>query len=156
MSSLRYFFILDGSDSIIFGIAGIGLSSLLGGYGQDLVTNRFADARKVLGHGVGPLDGVDITGRMAGVEVVAVLGIRVAGCCPSGKFCELGLECLPFLGALAMVWTLGNQESPEFLHWVHFVNWDWGASSSLELWPLGNQESPEFLHWVHCKLIGVL
>ena len=38
---------------------------------------------------------------------------------PLAKFCKLGLGSFLFLGALAMVWALGNWESPEFLHWVH-------------------------------------
>ena len=60
---LGVFLVFEGSDSIIFCMVGIRLSSLLGGNGQDLVINRFADAGTVLGHGVGPPDGMDITGR---------------------------------------------------------------------------------------------
>ena len=39
-------------DSIMLCFASAGFLSLLGGTGQDLVTNRFADARNVEGHGV--------------------------------------------------------------------------------------------------------
>ena len=62
------------SDSIIFCFACAGLLSLLGGTGQDLVTNRFAEAGKVKGHGVLVLVGLDIVGGVA----AAVVGIRVA------------------------------------------------------------------------------
>ena len=55
-------FIFEGSDSITFCIAGIGLSSLSGGNGKVPVINRFADGGTVLGHGVGPPDGMDVTG----------------------------------------------------------------------------------------------
>ena len=42
--------IFEGSGSIIFCVAGIRLSPLLGCNGQDLVINGFADAGTVLGH----------------------------------------------------------------------------------------------------------
>ena len=84
--SLGVFSVFEGSDFIISCIAGIGLSSLLGSNGQGLVINRFADARTVLAHGVGPLDGMDITGSMPGVAVTVVYGFRVAGCCSIGEF----------------------------------------------------------------------
>ena len=62
------------SDSTIFCFASAGLLSLLGGIGQVLVTNRFAEAGKVEGHRVEALVGLDIMGWV----VAAVVGIRVA------------------------------------------------------------------------------
>ena len=78
---LGVFLVFEGSDSIIFYVAGIGLSSLLGGKGQDLMMNRLPNAGTVLHHGVGPLGGMEITGSMVGVAVSVVLGISVTGCC---------------------------------------------------------------------------
>ena len=63
--------------------------------------NRFAHAGTVLGHGVGPLDGVDITGRMVGVALAVVLGIMVAGCCFIGEILWTGI------GALSLPWGFG-------------------------------------------------
>ena len=114
--SLGVFSVFQGSDSIIFCIADIWLSSLVGGNGQDLVINRFADVRTVLGHGVGPLDGMDITGSMAGVAVPVVLVIRVAGCCSIGEILWTGI------GLLSLPWSFGHGlgiGQYEFLHWVH-------------------------------------
>ena len=68
-------------------------------------------------HGVGPLAGVNTTGRMAGVTVAVVLGIRVAGCFSLGEILWAGI------GVLSLPWDFGlgweNWESAEFLHWVH-------------------------------------
>ena len=54
---------------------------MLGGIDQDLVTNRFAEAGKVEGHGVVALGGLDIIGGVAD----AVVGIRVADTLGSTK-----------------------------------------------------------------------
>ena len=54
---------------------------MLGGNGQDLVMNRFADAGTILGYGIGSLGEVDILGRMTGLALTVVLGISDAGCC---------------------------------------------------------------------------
>ena len=63
---------LAGVFSICF--AGAGPFSLVGGIGHDLVTNRFAVAGTVEGHGVVDLVGLVIIGRV----VDALVGIRVA------------------------------------------------------------------------------
>ena len=52
---------------------GTGLS-LLGGIGHDLVTNKYAVAGKVEGHGGGALTGLDKIGRMVAVVVTVVVG----------------------------------------------------------------------------------
>ena len=71
---------LDRSSPIIFFSSGtgMGLSSLLGGTGHDLVTNKCAEAGKVEGHGVVTLDRLDIMGGVMVVVVTTVVGIRVA------------------------------------------------------------------------------
>ena len=52
---------------------------MLGGIGyDDLVTNKFAEAGKVEGHGVVALNRLDIMGRVVVVVVTTVVGIRVA------------------------------------------------------------------------------
>ena len=100
--SLGAFSVFEGSDSIIFCIAGIGLSSLLGGNSHDLAINRFADAGTVLGHVVGPLDGMDIIGSMAGVTVAVILGIRVADLLfHQGNFVNWDL-------GLSLPWSFGH------------------------------------------------
>ena len=76
--------------------------------GQDLVINRFADVRTVLGHGVGPLDGMDIAGSMAGVAVAVVLGIGVAGCCSIGEILWPGIGVLSLPWGFGLGWHLGE------------------------------------------------
>ena len=83
------------SDSIILCFACAGLLSLLGGIGQDLVTNRFAQAGNVEGNGVVALVGLDIMSKV----VALVVGIRVADTLGSirGVSTILTLYCLLFL-----------------------------------------------------------
>ena len=68
------FWDFDGFDPIIFCFTGAWLFSLSGGIGHDLVTNMFAVAGKVEGHGVITLVHLDILDGVAD----AVVGIRVA------------------------------------------------------------------------------
>ena len=52
----------------------VGLSSLLGDIGHDLVTNKFTEEEKVEGHRVVAVDGLD---RVVVVVVTTVVGIKV-------------------------------------------------------------------------------
>ena len=86
----------DRFDTIIFCFVVPGLFSLLGGIGHDLVTNRFAEAGKVVGHRVIALVRLDIMGRVAD----AVMGIRVADTQGSTK----GFSTILTLYCLLFVW----------------------------------------------------
>ena len=85
----------DRFDSITFCFAGAGLLSLLGGIGQDLVTNKFAETGYVEVHKVVALVGLDIMGGVAD----AVVGIRVVNTLGSirGFSTTLTLYCLLFV-----------------------------------------------------------
>ena len=80
----------DRSDPIIFCFAGIGLFSLLGGIGHNLVTNKFAEAGKVEGHRVVALVGLGIIGGVAD----AVVGIRITDTLGSTRLFQLPSPCI--------------------------------------------------------------
>ena len=125
----------DRFDPIIFCIAGAGLLSLLGGIGQDLLINRFAEAGKVEGHGVVAIVWLDIMGRVAN----AVVGIRVADTLDSTRDFQLPSPCIaPCLFGESCFSSL-------FSHWYHFwrpvpfgmmvywafqSRWGWGKGGS--------------------------
>ena len=99
--------------------------SLAGGTGHDLATNWFAEAGKVLGHGVSSLVGLDITGGVAAVLVleVGVTGIFSGGyslttlvrVASSSRDCVRGISwaftlvrfCIAVLGLLYIVNGIG-------------------------------------------------
>ena len=67
--------------------AGIGISFPFGGIGHDLATNKFVEARTVLGRGVSSL-----VGGMADEAVAGALGCKGVGCCSIGGLFRLGIN----------------------------------------------------------------
>ena len=75
----------------------MGLSSLVEGISHDLVTNKFAVAGKVEGHGVVALEGLDIVGRVVVAVVIAVVSISVTNTWGSTRGFSINLTLYGFL-----------------------------------------------------------
>ena len=67
--------------------AGIGISFPFGGIGYDLATNKFVEARMVLGHKV-----LSLVSGIANVAVAEALGCKGVGCCSIRELLRLGIN----------------------------------------------------------------
>ena len=89
----------------------MGVFPSLWGFGQDLVTNKFAQVDEVKSHGVIVLTGLDIVGGMVIAVVTVVVGTRVAGVLGSTRGFQLTLPYIvsyctgdPCFSSLILLW----------------------------------------------------